>query len=194
VDPSAVCSDDQQLIRECLAGRTDAFGQLVERYQDRLFNSLVRTLGSVEDARDAAQAAFVQAFQKLDTYHGTAQFYSWLFRIALNTAVSQKRKTRRMSASVDAARQHSGFEPVDDHPTASPSHKMEVSERQQLVQTALAQLAEEFRTVLVLKEIDGLKYEQIAQIVGCPIGTVRSRIHRARSELRLKLKLLLKDE
>lgn len=176
--------DDQQLIRESLDGRTEAFGQLVERYQDRLFNTLTRVLGSAEDAQDAAQDAFVQAFQKLNTFQGNAAFYSWLFRIALNSAISQKRKTRRVTASVDAARERTGSEPVDSNPSAQPEHPAEVAERCALLQSALAQLGEEFRTVLVLKEMEGFKYDEIAELVGCPIGTVRSRIHRARTELR----------
>jgi len=105
----------------------------------------------------------------------------------MNTAVSQMRKTRRMKASVEAARETTGVEPVDVHPATRPSHALELSENQERVNRALAELPEEYRAVLVLKEIEGMKYEQIAEIVDCPIGTVRSRIHRARSELRKKL-------
>ena len=186
--------DDQQLIRECLAGRTDAFGELVVRYQDRLFNSLANILGSRDEARDVAQEAFVHAFEKLGSFRGKSAFYSWLFRIAMNAAVSQKRKTRRISGSIDTARQDAGLEPLDAHPDADPARPLELAEQRALVRRALAELAEEFRVVLVLKEMDGLRYEEIAQIVGCPIGTVRSRIHRARSELRRKLVKLLRAD
>jgi RNA polymerase sigma-70 factor (ECF subfamily) len=188
-----VSTDDQHLINECLSGRTEAFGQLVVRYQDRLHNTLVKILGSSDDARDAAQDAFVQAFEKLATFQGTAAFYSWLFRIAMNAAVTQKRRTRRKVGSIDASRDHGGFEPLDSHPSSRPSHSLELSERQAEVRAALMELSEEFRTVLVLKEMEGLKYEEIAEIIGCPVGTVRSRIHRARSELREKLRSLLSD-
>jgi RNA polymerase sigma-70 factor (ECF subfamily) len=190
----AVNTEDQQLIDECLAGQTDAFGQLVVRYQDRLYNTLVNVLGSADEARDVAQEAFVHAFQKLATFRGQAAFYSWLFRIALNAAISQKRKRRRMSASIDRAHDQTGIEPADPRDDNQPSYSMELAERQALVRTALSQISEEYRTVLVLKEMDGLKYEQIAEIVGCPIGTVRSRIHRARTELRTKLKILFQHE
>jgi len=189
-----VSTDDQQLIAECLAGRTEAFGQLVVRYQDRLYNTLLNVLGSADDARDIAQDTFVQAFQKLDTFRGQSAFYSWLFRIAMNAAISQKRKTRLMPISIDVARERSGIEPADDRPDNIPSHSLERSERQILVRTALAELPEEFRIVLVLKEMEGLKYEEIAEIVDCPIGTVRSRIHRARSELRQKLQIFFKND
>lgn len=187
-------TDDQQLIGDCLAGRTEAFGQLVRRYQNRLYNTLVHVLGSADEALDVSQDAFVHAFRKLESFRGEAAFYSWLFRIAINAAVSRKRKTKRVKASIEAGKENLGTEPVDEHPTASPSHALEQHERQELVREALAQLSEEFRTVLVLKEIEGLKYEEIARIIECPIGTVRSRIHRARAELRVKLELLLREE
>ena len=191
---NAVNSDDQQLIDECLAGRSEAFGELVVRYQDRLFHTLLYVTGAADQAQDVAQDAFVHAFTKLSTFRGESAFYSWLFRIAMNAAVSRKRRDRRMSASLDAARENAGHEPTDVHPTSEPSYPMEVSERQALVRAALAELSEEYRTVLVLKEMEDLRYEEIAEIVGCPIGTVRSRIHRARSELRDKLAVLFKEE
>ena len=187
-------TSDQELIQRCLSGQTDAFGLLVERYQHRLYHSLVHVLGSATDAQDVAQDAFVHALQKLKTFRGQSAFYSWLFRIALNAAVSAKRKTRRMSASVDANREATGAEPVDLRASAEPSHALDVSDRQRMVRQALSELAEEFRTVLVLKEMDGMAYEEIAEICACPVGTVRSRLHRARQELRGKLGALLRPE
>ncbi len=187
-------TDDRQLIEECLNGCSEAFGCLVVRYQDRLYNTLVRALGSADEAAEAAQEAFVQAFQKLNTFRGDSSFYSWLFRIAMNSAMSAKRKNKRMTASTDAAREQAGVEPEDIHPSAQPSSAMEIREQQQLVQNALAALSEDFRSVIVLKEIEGMRYEEIAEILECPIGTVRSRIFRARSELKEKLKLLLKEQ
>lgn len=194
ISPNAVNNDDQQLIEECLAGRSEAFGELVVRYQDRLFHTLLFVTGAADQAQDVAQDAFVHAFAKLSTFRGESAFYSWLFRIAMNAAVSRKRRDRRMSASLDAARENAGHEPADGHPGSEPSHSIEVSERQALVRAALSELSEEYRTVLVLKEMEDLRYEEIAEIVGCPIGTVRSRIHRARSELREKLAVLFKEE
>ena len=185
---------DQTLIDQCLAGRREAFGQLVERYQHRLYHGLLHALGSAEDAQDIAQEAFVNAFEKLSSFKGQAAFYSWLFRIALNAAVSARRKTRRMSVSVDSRRDENGLEPTDENPSNEPSYAMDVSDRQRLVQRALAELSEEFRTALVLKEIEGMSYEEIAEVMEVPLGTVRSRIHRARLELRAKLAMLLKPE
>lgn len=181
---------DQHLIDECLAGRTGAFDELVFRYQDRLYNSLVRMLRSAEDARDIAQEAWVHAFQGLTTFRGNSAFYSWLFRIAYNAAVSEKRKLRVSAASLDTARERAGLEPADPHDESRPSHSLMQSERQALVRKAIDLLCEEYRTVLVLKELENLKYEEIAEMIGCPIGTVRSRIHRARVELSDKLRQL----
>lgn len=190
----AVKTNDQHLITECLTGRTEAFGQLVVRYQNRLYHTLVHVLGSADEAQDVAQDAFVHAFQKLQSFRGDSAFYSWLFRIALNAAVTRKRKNKRMKASLEAAKDAAGIEPTDEHPTADPSYALEQSERQKLVRHALSQLSEEFRTVLVLKEMEGLKYEEIAEMVECPIGTVRSRIHRARAEMRQKLEILFRND
>jgi len=190
----AVKTNDQHLIAECLTGRTEAFGQLVVRYQNRLYNTLVHVLGSADEAQDVAQDAFVHAFQKLHSFRGESAFYSWLFRIALNAAVTRKRKNKRMKASLEAAKDAAGIEPPDEHPSAEPSHALEQRERQNLVRQALSQLSEEFRTVLVLKEMEGLKYEEIADMVECPIGTVRSRIHRARAEMRQKLEILFRND
>ena len=98
-------TDDQQLIRDCLAGQTEAFGRLVVRYQDRLFHSLVHITGSHHEARDVAQDAFVSAFQKLRSFRGDSAFYSWLFRIARNAAINRSRKRRLPTASIEAGRE-----------------------------------------------------------------------------------------
>jgi RNA polymerase sigma-70 factor (ECF subfamily) len=121
---------DQTLIEQCLAGRRDARGQLVERYQHRLYHGLWHALGSAEDAQDIAQEVFVNAFEKLVSFTGQAAFCSWLFRIAPNAATSARRKTRRMSASVESRREDCGLEPSDENPTTEPSYAMDVSDRQ----------------------------------------------------------------
>jgi RNA polymerase sigma-70 factor (ECF subfamily) len=185
---------DQHLIDQCLAGKTEAFGQLVERYQHRLYGSLIHVIGSADEAQDVAQDAFVHAFEKLGTFRGQSAFYSWLFRIALNAAVSARRKTRRVTGSVDAIREATGDEPVDARSSTAPEHAAEVGDQQRLVRRALAQLPEEYRTALVLKEMDDLKYEEIAELLGVPLGTVRSRIHRARQELRTRLQWAMQAE
>ena len=183
--------DDAQLLDEALAGRSVAFGRLVTKYQDRLYNALVHVVGSAEDARDVVQDAFVQALLKLDSFHRSSAFYTWLYRIAFNLAVSRHRKARPM-ASVERTRELTGAEiPSRDPP---PTEQLERQERAAQVQAALATLDEEFRAVLVLREIEGYRYDTIAEILELPIGTVRSRLHRARLELREQLKEVLQEE
>lgn len=180
-------ADDQLLIDRCRAGETSAFGTLVLRYQDRLYGTLVHLLGSTHDALDVAQDAFVLAFQNLHAFRGDSAFYSWLFRIAYNSAVSFRRKRKRPAASLDHVRDRDGIDPEDTRKSSDPGYGLESAERQQAVRAAMDELDEDYRTILVLKEMEGLRYDEIAEVIGCPIGTVRSRIHRARGELREKL-------
>jgi RNA polymerase sigma-70 factor (ECF subfamily) len=181
-------NDDAQLIDQTLAGHPAAFGQLVQKYQDRLFNAVVHVAGSAEDARDIVQDAFVQAFLKLDTFQHSSAFYTWLYRIAFNLSASQRRR-RRAAVSVEHVRETSGLEPVDNG--EDPSERLEREERCRQVRQAIAELSEEHRTVLVLREMDGCCYESIAKILDLPVGTVRSRLHRARLQLREQLKEVL---
>lgn len=188
-------ADDQQLIQQCLAGQTEAFGQLVLRYQDRLFHAILLMVGSQDDARDLAQEAFIHAFRRLDSFRGDSAFYTWLFRIAVNATISFRRKAARQRAtSVESARENTGQEPSDQRTDVSPSFHMEVSEQQALVQRALNELSDEFRMALVLTEIEGRSYEEAAELCDCPIGTIRSRVHRARAELKERLRVMLRPE
>lgn len=181
---------DDALISRALAGEPAAFGELVLRYQDRLYNSLFRVLGSAEDARDAVQDAFVQAFMKLDTFRGSSAFYTWLYRIAFNQAMSHARR-QRPTRSLDGERADGGREVADRQPP--PDARLDLSERAVQVQRALAELSAEYRTVIVLREMDGCKYEEIAEILELPVGTVRSRLFRARLELRDRLAPLVTE-
>jgi RNA polymerase sigma-70 factor (ECF subfamily) len=174
-------NDDDPLIDETLAGSNDAFDQLVRKYQDRLYNTIVHVMGSADDARDVVQEAFIQAYVKLDSFHRNAGFYTWLYRIAFNAAVSHQRRKRAV-ISVDQTRELSGHEPVDDG--LGPQDRLEQSERVEQVRRALDALTDEHRTVLVLRELEECDYETIAGILQVPIGTVRSRLHRARLEMR----------
>ena len=183
--------NDDQLIDAALAGNAAAFGDLVVRYQDRLYNALVYVAGCTEDARDAAQDAFVQAFVKLESFQRQSAFYTWLYRIAINIFLT-KRRRRRPSHSVDEIRLTTGEEP----PAAgdSPHDRIEQQETVDQVQFALSQLDDDYRQILILREMDGCDYETIANMLELPIGTVRSRLHRARLELREQLKLVLQED
>jgi RNA polymerase sigma-70 factor (ECF subfamily) len=178
---SECVSDDATLIAATLAGDNAAFGRLVAAYQDRLFNSLLRVLGSSEDAADIVQDAFVQAFTKLNTFRGDSGFYTWLYRIAFNLAMSHARRGRK-TESLDGMKSVVGEEPLDGRPTVETG--MMQQERAELVHAALAQLSMDYRQILVLREIDGCRYDEIAVILDLPVGTVRSRLFRARMEMR----------
>ena len=192
LNSESAVSDDAQLIEETLAGKPAAFGRLVQRYQDRLFNTVVHVMGSADDALDVVQDAFVQAFLKLDTFRHSSAFYTWLYRIAFNVAASHRRK-RKPAMSVEQARESSRLEPIDTQP--GPDDQVQRDERCRQVREAIAGLSEEYRSVVILREIDGCCYESIADILDLPIGTVRSRLHRARLQLREELKeVLLADE
>jgi RNA polymerase sigma-70 factor (ECF subfamily) len=183
-------NDDSQLIDAALAGQTAAFGHLVRKYQDRLYNAVVHVLGCAEEARDVVQDAFVQAYLKLDSFQRTAAFYTWLYRIAFNLAVSRRRK-HRPTESIDRNREATGDEPADPAPATD---RLEQEERAQQVRRALAMLSDEHRVILVLRDVDGCSYDGIAEILDLPVGTVRSRIHRARMQLREQLKEVLQEE
>jgi RNA polymerase sigma-70 factor (ECF subfamily) len=174
-------SDDASRIAATLAGDSAAFGRLVRTYQDRLYNSLLRVLGSADDAADIVQDAFVQAYTKLDSFRGNSAFYTWLYRIAFNLAMSHRRREHR-EASLDQLKSLAGAEPVDGQPAADTGAIQR--ERAELVHAALAELSLEHRQILVLREIDGCRYDEIAEILDLPVGTVRSRLFRARMEMR----------
>jgi RNA polymerase sigma-70 factor, ECF subfamily len=183
-----VVSDDALLIEQALAGKSAAFGQLVQKYQDRLYNTVVHVTGCAEDARDVVQEAFVQAYLKLETFQRTCAFYTWLYRIAFNIAASHRRR-RRPLVSVEHTRELTGEEPLDLRP--GPEHRLEQAERCRQVREAIATLSEEHRAIVVLREIDGCCYETIAEVLDLPIGTVRSRLHRARLQLREQLRQVM---
>lgn len=177
--------DDHQLIAACLDGDSAAFGELVRRYQDRLYATVYRLVENAEDAQDVAQEAFINAYTSLDSFKGDSLFFTWLYRIAVNTAISHRRK-RRIPVRVDLGRSDADMllEPADPSDLAKPGHALEQAEQEQAVHRALARLSPEHRAVLVLKDLEGQKYEDMAELLGVPIGTIRSRIHRARLELR----------
>lgn len=184
-------ADDHRLITECLKGDTLAFGELIRRYQDRLFNTVYRLVGGVEDAQDVVQDTFLNAYRSLDSFKGDAEFFTWLYRIAINTATSLKRK-QKVALSLHGGRNGQGsIDPLDGSDGSQPGHALERAEQERRIQEALSRLSPEHRAVLVLKEMEDQRYEDIAEILQLPVGTVRSRLHRARMELR---KILERDE
>jgi RNA polymerase sigma-70 factor (ECF subfamily) len=172
------CDDDLVLVAAARSGETEAFGLLVRRYQDRLHAPVARITGSNTDAADVLQDAFVRAYQKLALFNGESSFYTWIYRIAINQAMTYRRRGKvRQTQPLQNPREEPSS--LDD-----PSLPLERAERERLVQLALGRLDPANRAVVVLKDLEGLRYEEIAKILEIPIGTVRSRLHRARSALR----------
>src|SRR5262245_50493576 len=134
----AVEGDDQVVIADCLAGKTAAFGALVGRYQDRLYNTVFRLVDNAEDALDVVQEAFLHAYQSLESFKGDSQFFTWLYRIAVNTAISHKRK-RRARRRLDG-RDGEALDPLDPSADSRPGHALEQAEQEQRVHRALARL------------------------------------------------------
>ncbi len=194
-DAGTIASDELALVRRVQAGQAEAYGELVRRYQDRIYNLTFRMCNRHEDAEELAQEVFLKAFEKIHQFRGTSRFYTWLFRIAKNMTISHYRRTRRvkffsLSGTDDnvahaeaaertaelAARRNPG-------PEAAASRKETV----RAVTDALNELDEEFRVVVVLRDIEDMNYGEIAEVLDLPAGTVKSRLHRARNMLREKL-------
>ena len=171
--------EDKLTIQSVLAGNREMFGSLVCKYQDRLYRSLLCMMGNPDDALELTQDAFVQALVNLEKFRGESGFYTWLYRIAINMASSLKRK--RVLVSYDQLVEKASFNPVD--PGDSPERGLEIKENQRLVWEAIGKVAPDFRQVLILREIEGMDYEQIALVLKIKIGTVRSRLFRARLQL-----------
>ena len=181
-------TEDARIIERVLIGDTAAFEELVRTYQARLFNSLIHSLGCPEEAEDVAQEAFVKAYSKLATFKQNSSFYTWLYRIAINIAISRHRQ-KKPKSSLDEYRLNVGHEPVDE--TSQPEQRLDLEERAVQVQSALQLLSEEHRTIIVLRELEDMDYDAISDILGLPVGTVRSRLHRARHQLRTHLEQIV---
>jgi RNA polymerase sigma-70 factor (ECF subfamily) len=198
-------SQELALIKKAQLGDRGAYGKLVALYQDRLFNAILRLVGDHDEARELAQETFTRGLDKLDSFRGDAAPYTWLFRIATNLSISRLRKVQRhRTFSLDAGTNASGRggsgSGTDHEDQASaltnrlaanvstPDVDLERRERNQKVLEALGRLDAEYRAVLVMRDIEGFDYQQMAEVLGLPLGTLKSRLFRARLALRDELK------
>ena len=174
--------DDLNLIARFKSGDSSAFEEIVRAYQDRIYNLCRHMLGNVHDAEDAAQDTFIKAYRGLNTFRPDASLYTWLYRIAVNTCVDFKRKP--LFASL-FSRSEDGEETMMDTPSDAPSPERlyESKQMDRALWTSLGKLSAKLRTVIILKEIEGLSYEEISEVLDISMGTVKSRISRAREEL-----------
>lgn len=186
---------DLDAVERCLAGEREAFGEIVERWQDRIYGAVLRMVRDRELARDLAQETFLRAYSKLSSFRGGAAVGTWLYTIALNQVRSEmrKRSAQKYGSPLSLDALHGGsdddgprFEPAGD--TASAEEQAATKEHCELLLRELERLDEEHREVLVLREFQDLPYDEIANVLDVPVGTVRSRLHRARGELRERLR------
>jgi len=208
---------DVALLLRAQQGDRGAYGQIVLLYQDRLYNAVLRLVGDREEARELTQETFTRGLEKIASFRGDAGPYTWLFRIAVNLAISQLRKVQRTrvfsldrpgprlagggggrngryaASSEDQASSLIDRVAMDRGKQITPAQQAEGRERDQAVLTALGRLDAEYRAVLVMRDIEGFDYQQMADVLGLPLGTLKSRLFRARLALRDELRTYLSD-
>ena len=184
---------DQQLVDQVMAGNKNAFNLLVMRYQHRVAALIARFVQDPQEVEDVAQEAFIKAYRALPLFRGDSAFYTWLYRIAVNTAknhlVARSRRPPAHDLEIDEV------EPAEIgsvlHEIESPEGSLSTSELKDAIEAAVDSLPEELKTAFTLREFSGLSYEDITEVMDCPVGTVRSRIFRAREAIDRKIKELL---
>lgn len=187
---------DTELVARVQRGDKSAFNLLVQKYQHRIIKLVGRYVREPADAQDVAQDAFIKAYRALPNFRGESAFYTWLYRIAINTAKNHLVAAARRPSDVDLGNNEDGeqFEIEDLKSTLeTPERLLLTEEIRETVIDAIGKLPEDLRTAILLREVDGMSYEEIATVMDCPIGTVRSRIFRAREAIDLRLKPLLEE-
>ncbi|MEQ8176372.1 MAG: sigma-70 family RNA polymerase sigma factor [Syntrophomonadaceae bacterium] len=179
-------TDSTGLVSRAQQGDLSAFELLVETYQNRIFSHCYRLTGSYDDAQDLAQEVFIQAYKHLNTFRRDADFGTWLYKIARNQWINKTRQKKVIAISSDESlfTQNGEFAREIAASEESPLEKLERDEYYGLVRQALMSLTPEYRSVLVLRDMEGYTYEEIAEIVDCSLGTVKSRLNRARRIMR----------
>ncbi len=184
---------DKELVRRVKKGDRDAFDLLFSRYQHKILNLVSRYLRDPQDVEDVAQEAFIKAFRALPRFRGDSAFYTWLYRIAINTAknhlVTRGRRPPGTDVDVEDAEHFDGNDALRE--SESPESVLARDQLSAEIDGAIADLPDDLRSAVTLREFDGLSYEQIAEIMDCPVGTVRSRIFRARESIDKRIEPLL---
>jgi RNA polymerase sigma-70 factor, ECF subfamily len=184
---------DKELVRRVQNGDRRAFDLLFSRYQHKIVNLVGRYLRDSEDVQDVVQEAFIKAFRALPRFRGESAFYTWLYRIAINTAknhiVARSRRPPGVDVEVDDAEHLDGADALRD--LENPEAALARDELSAEIDAAISDLPDDLRSAVTLREFDGLTYEQIAEIMECPVGTVRSRIFRAREAIDRRIAPLL---
>ncbi len=179
--------EDRELIEAVRGGDPSAYRGLVERYQGRVYALLCGMVRDREEARDLTQEAFIRAYRQLDRFRGDAGFYTWLYRIAMNVAIDhlRRQRSRRQEAFEEGVAARDGDGAIDPaHSRADPSRAVERQQIGEAIFQALEKLSDEHRQVILLREVEGLSYREIAEVMEIPEGTVMSRLFYARRKLR----------
>ena len=193
--------DESAFVARLVAREEAAFTELISLYQDRVFAVCFRLLGRREEARDVSQEVFVQVFRAIDSFRGESKLSTWLFRVAVNLCKNRmKRHARRGGGAhqdLDAISDHKaldGGEGVTVGSVARPDQLLEGIQLEAVVKRAIAEIDPDFRRLVVLRDVEGLTYEEIADVTGLARGTVKSRIHRGRAQLRARVETLLGEK
>jgi RNA polymerase sigma-70 factor, ECF subfamily len=179
---------DEELVAQSKDGSREAFSQLVTRYQDRVINLVAQRISDRESAYDIAQEVFIKAFRGLAGFKSEAGFYTWLYRIAINTTLSYRRKVKRhgpmLSLDRSLGRNDEGRSKIEVADTQDGPGDVAVRREQvDAVRAAIALLDDDFNEVIVLRDLQGMSYEEISVVLNCPVGSIKSRLHRARKKL-----------
>ncbi|MCD4824782.1 MAG: sigma-70 family RNA polymerase sigma factor [Phycisphaerae bacterium] len=194
-DKGTIDFREADLIRQCQAGKSEAFAELVVRYQDRVYNIIFRMCNRQADADELTQETFLKAFEKLDQFQGGSRFYTWLFRIATNLTLSHRRRGRTVKfhplagTDDDCGQEMANAQTAEIAARRNPAPEAAAmrKETSSRVTEALNELEDDYRMVVILRDVDNMNYEQISEALGVPTGTVKSRLYRARRTLRDKL-------
>ena len=196
--PETITLDDDVLVERCRKGDMQAFGVLVEKYQSRIFNMIFRMCSRRADADELSQEVFLRALKSLDNFRGKSKFYTWLFRIAANLTISHRRRSGRVSFQSLDADERFDCQRADEltaeiagKRSQNPADAAQATETGELITAALNELDDDFRLIVVLRDVEDMDYAEISSTLNVPIGTVKSRLHRARCILRNKLTALI---
>lgn len=186
---------DEELVKRVQRGEKAAFDILVRKYEHKIANVISRYVRDSSEVLDVSQEAFIKAYRALPNFRGDSAFYTWLYRIAINTAknflVASNRRPPAGDIDAQEAEQFDGAAGLKEY--ATPEHMLLKSELEITIQAAIDELPDDLRTAIVLRELEGLSYEEIATAMECPIGTVRSRIFRARDAIDTRIRPLLDE-
>ena len=180
---------DQQLVVRVQKGDKRAFDLLVLKYQYKVHSIVARFIRDSDEVKDVVQEAFIKAYRALPRFRGDSQFYTWLYRIAVNTAknylVARSRRPPSSDVDLDDAEYYSGSEQLKDFGT--PENQLFRDQLEEVINQAIIELPEDLRTAVTLREYEGLSYEDIASVMNCPVGTIRSRIFRGRESIDVRV-------